>query len=111
MRARSFAASLLLAALSSAAGAAEPLPGLGAEGSTFTVSGISSGGYMAVQIHVALSSRVQGAAAIAAGPYYCAQGSISTAMNNCMTPGSWSPMPSTGVLKAHVERLAIEKRI
>ena len=66
---------------------------------------------MAVQMHVALSSRVQGAAAIAAGPYYCAQGSISTAMNNCMTPGSWSPIPSTGVLKAQVERLAIEKRI
>ena len=111
MRARFFAAELLLAALSSAAGAAEPLPALGAEGSTFTVSGISSGGYMAVQMHVALSSRVNGAAAIAAGPYYCAQGSISTAMNNCMTPGSWSPIPSTGVLKAQVEKLAIEKRI
>ena len=111
MRVRFFAAELLLAALSSAAGAAEPLPGLSAESSTFTVSGISSGGYMAVQMHVALSSRVQGAAAIAAGPYYCAQGSISTAMNNCMTPGSWSPLPSTGVLKAQVERLAIEKRI
>jgi len=111
VRVRFFAAELLTIALCSAAGAAEPLPPLSAESSTFTVSGISSGGYMAVQIHVALSSRVHGAAAIAAGPYYCAQGSISTAMNNCMTPGSWSPIPSTGVLKAQVERLAIEKRI
>ena len=111
MRAKFFAARLALAGLCSAAGAAEPLPGLGAEASTFTVSGVSAGGYMAVQMHVALSSRVSGVGALAAGPYGCAQGSISTAMNNCMTPGAWSPIPSTGVLKANVERLAIDKRI
>ena len=111
VRNRFFAAELLLAGLCSAASAAEPLPGFGAESSTFTVSGVSAGGYMAVQMHVALSSRVSGVGALAAGPYWCAQGSISTAMNNCMTPGTWSPLPSTGVLKANVERLAIDKRI
>lgn len=66
---------------------------------------------MAVQMHIAHSSRITGVGALAAGPYYCAQGSISTAMNNCMTPGAWSPLPSTGVLKGHVERLAMDKSI
>lgn len=113
MRTKSFAARalLLLGGLCSAAAAADPLPGYAADSAAFTVSGISAGGYMAVQMHVALSSRVNGAGVLAAGPYYCAQGSISTAMNNCMTPGAWSPLPSTGVLKANVERLAIDKRI
>ena len=75
----------MLAGWCSAALAAEPLPRLGADASAFTVSGVSSGGYMAVQMHVAHSSRVRGAAALAAGPYYCAQGSLWTAMNKCMT--------------------------
>ena len=108
---RFFSAELLIALVAAGTAAAEPLPGLSADSSTFTVSGISSGGYMAVQMHVAHSSRVNGVGAIAAGPYYCAQGSISTAMNNCMSPGMWSPLPPVSVLKAHVERLAAERRI
>lgn len=66
------------------AGAA-PLPGHKAEVATFTVSGVSSGGYMAVQVHFAHSRRVVGVAALAAGPYYCARGSLWTAWNLCMT--------------------------
>jgi poly(3-hydroxybutyrate) depolymerase len=111
VRAKFLAAELALAAALCPAAMAEPLRGFDAETSTFTVSGVSSGGYMAVQMHVALSSRVNGVGALAAGPYYCAQGNISTAMNNCMSPGAWSRLPSTGVLKAHIERLAIDKRI
>ena len=61
---------------------------------------------MAVQMHVAHSRRVKGAAAIAAGPYYCAQGSLWTAMRNCMRPGGWSPLPDVNALKAHTERFA-----
>ncbi|MBT8077320.1 MAG: PHB depolymerase family esterase [Gammaproteobacteria bacterium] len=49
-----------------------------------TVSGVSSGGYMAVQAHVALSDRVSGAAVVAAGPYHCAQGSVQTALGPCL---------------------------
>lgn len=112
MRKRFCAAEVLFTGLCSAAAAAsEPLPRYGADTSSFTVSGVSAGGYMAVQMHVAHSSRVAGVGAIAAGPYYCAQGSSSTAMNNCMAPGGWSPLPSAGLLKGHVERLAAEKRI
>lgn len=102
---RFWAASLLLF---SASVAAESLRGYGAEVGTFTVSGLSAGGYMAVQMHVAHSRRVRGAAAIAAGPYYCAQGSLWTAMRNCMRPGGWNPLPDVNALKAHTERFARE---
>jgi poly(3-hydroxybutyrate) depolymerase len=47
------------------------------------VAGISSGGYMAVQMHVAFSSLFKGAAIYAGGPYDCAQGSLSTAQSTC----------------------------
>ena len=107
---RFFAAELLLL-LSSAALAADRLPAYGAAAASFTVSGLSSGGYMAVQMHVAHSSRVQGVGALAAGPYYCAQGSLWTAMSNCMRPGGWNPPPDINALKAHTERFAREGAI
>jgi hypothetical protein len=50
-----------------------------------TVSGVSSGGYMAVQVHVALSDRVDGAGIIAAGPYHCARGSVREALGTCLS--------------------------
>lgn len=40
------------------------------------VLGISSGGFSAVQYHVAFSSEVSGAGIFAAGPFFCAQGTI-----------------------------------
>lgn len=48
------------------------------------VSGLSSGGYMANQFHVAHSDWVNKAGIIAAGPYYCAQGNIKTALEQCV---------------------------
>ncbi len=48
-----------------------------------TVAGISSGGFMAVQLHVAFSSTFHYAAIYAGGPYYCAQNSLSTAQSTC----------------------------
>ncbi|MEJ7669763.1 MAG: fibronectin type III domain-containing protein [Casimicrobiaceae bacterium] len=51
-----------------------------------TVSGISSGGYMANQFHVAFSSVVRGAGILAAGPFYCAKGNVATALTDCTTP-------------------------
>ncbi|MFP5384796.1 MAG: polyhydroxybutyrate depolymerase [Bacteriovoracia bacterium] len=54
------------------------------QGSSLTVSGISSGAYMAQQFHVAFSSKVSGAGLIAGGPYFCAQGGIAAALNRCM---------------------------
>jgi poly(3-hydroxybutyrate) depolymerase len=49
-----------------------------------TTSGISAGGYMAVQFHVAHSSVVSGVGVVAAGPYYCAENSLRYALGRCM---------------------------
>lgn len=112
MRVKFFVARTLgLLALCSAATAADRLPGYAADATSFTVSGLSSGGYMAVQMHVAHSQRVKGAAALAAGPYYCAQGSLWSAQTNCLRPAGWSPLPDVNVLKGHAERFARERAI
>ena len=91
--------------------AAGPLPALRADTRELTVSGLSSGGYMAVQVHVAHSARVKGAAAIAAGPYYCAQGSLFAAYFNCSAPGAWTPLPSVQVLQQQAALLDRAGRI
>jgi hypothetical protein len=52
--------------------------------SALTVSGVSSGGMMAVQMHIAFSSVINGAAVFAGGPYYCANSNLVTATENCM---------------------------
>ncbi len=49
-----------------------------------TVSGLSSGGFMANQMHIAHSDWIQGAGIIAAGPNYCAQNSLTTALSECI---------------------------
>ncbi|KOV87190.1 PHB depolymerase family esterase [Nocardia sp. NRRL S-836] len=48
------------------------------------VSGLSSGGFMANQLHVAYSGLFQGAGIFSAGPYDCAQNNLTTALNACM---------------------------
>lgn len=48
------------------------------------VAGISSGGYMAVQMHVAYSGLFKGAAIYAGGPNYCAQDSLALALTTCL---------------------------
>lgn len=49
-----------------------------------TVSGISSGAYMAQQFHTAFSSQVSGVGIVAGGPYYCSRGLALNAINLCM---------------------------
>jgi len=101
----------LIAACCVAAHAAEPLPALHAQHSGVTASGVSSGADMAVQLHVALSATVSGVGALAGGPYYCAQGSLFTAMSNCMAPGTWTPAPQPELLKRVADALASAGRI
>jgi len=48
-----------------------------------TVSGVSAGGFMAVQFEVAFSTSVIGAGIVAGGPYYCAQGTVYVAATIC----------------------------
>ena len=92
---------------------ADPLPGLGADASDVTVSGLSSGGYMAVQLHVAHSAIVKGAGVIAGGPYYCAKGSVWTAYyyHNCTEPGGAVPVPPIELLHAEAEAQAKAGRV
>lgn len=72
---RSFTAQLfLLLALSlHPANAADALPPLGADQGETTVSGLSSGAYMAGQFHIVHSAKVSGAAILAGGPFGCAE--------------------------------------
>jgi len=65
---------------------AAPLPQLGVDPAQVSVSGLSSGGYMAVQMHVAYSATfTKGAGVVAGGPFYCAEGSIVNATGRCMS--------------------------
>lgn len=78
-----FAASVFACFVLSAAAA--PLPQLNVDMTQATVSGASSGGYMAVQLHVAYSARFKkGAAVISGGPFNCAQGSVISALTRCL---------------------------
>lgn len=53
-----------------------------------TISGISSGAYMAVQMEVAYSSVFSGAASVAGGVYWCAKGDSNLAQTACMSQPS-----------------------
>jgi len=101
--------SLLL--LTGAAHAAPRLAGQDADVSALTVSGLSSGGHMAVQFHVAHSASVKGAGVLAAGPYYCAGGNEWTAYFNCMTPRAFTPLPALSKLQAATGSLEKAGRI
>ncbi len=56
-----------------------------------TVSGISSGGYMAGQLHIAHSNLFSGVAILAGGPYWCAEGSILKGLGPCLTGDDIDP--------------------
>jgi hypothetical protein len=85
-------AALFLSLLSLAATAADPPPGAlgqyGIDPERVTVSGLSSGGYMAVQLSVAYSSMFSGVGVIAGGPYGCARtsGTVNTNLNRALGP-------------------------
>lgn len=76
--------SVSLSALSMAIHA-EKLPPLSLDLANVTVSGLSSGGYMATQFHLANSNWVKGIGVIGTGPYYCAEGDITIALNLCVS--------------------------
>lgn len=87
---RVFASALALAA--GAASAAVDLPALNIDKAQTTVSGLSSGGFMAVQLHVAFSATFKkGAGIVAGGPFYCAEGSVVNATGRCMASPAGIP--------------------
>jgi hypothetical protein len=76
-----------VAALGSAGAFAGTPPPLHTE-AQFSVSGLSSGAAMAVQIGVADADRVSGVGIVAGPPYLCAQGFVTKAVNDCLKIGS-----------------------
>jgi poly(3-hydroxybutyrate) depolymerase len=68
--------------------AAPPLQTYNIDPEQISVSGLSSGGYMAVQMHVAYSSGIMGAGVLAAGPYLCAEANALYATTRCLNSGS-----------------------
>lgn len=79
---------IVAASACSSESARAPLPKLDLDPSRTTVSGLSSGAYMATQVHMAFSDHVAGVALLAGGPYGCAQGSLETALSSCLNPAS-----------------------
>ncbi|WP_428425758.1 extracellular catalytic domain type 2 short-chain-length polyhydroxyalkanoate depolymerase [Methylibium sp.] len=71
-------ASLMLAGLVAGSAVAAPasLPAYGADPQQTSVSGLSSGAFMAVQLQVAYSRSFIGAGVVAGGPYYCAANNV-----------------------------------
>ena len=111
--ARQGAAGPLLALLAAApvagAHAADPLPALAVDLAQSSVSGLSSGAYMAGQFHVAFSELLVGAGIVAGGPYNCAEGQLPLALNRCMQTTLGAPDPER--LRAKAEALAADARI
>ncbi len=97
-----------------------PLPALGAKTDETSVSGISSGAYMAGQFQMAHAKRVVGAAIIAGGPYGCSESifadtmpgtgtailNLSKAVNGCMLDllGMWGVSDPDALAKKAEER-------
>lgn len=61
----------------------EPLPTLNLDVAETSISGLSSGAFMAMQFAVAHSALIKGAGIVAGGPYYCAQANVLTATTRC----------------------------
>jgi poly(3-hydroxybutyrate) depolymerase len=106
----------LLAASASAGG---NLPALAVDRAGITVSGLSSGAFMAHQLHVAYSGTFSGAGIIAGGPFACASTSawplLATATTVCMDlKDDWFPFvgpPSLGASVEITRRAAAENTI
>jgi poly(3-hydroxybutyrate) depolymerase len=89
-------------------GRGERLAALPIAADSVTVSGISAGGNMAVQFHVAHSALVHGAGVLAAGPYHCAENSLRLALGRCMQGDDEIPVDELAFITS---QLALEEAI
>ena len=85
MKLRTFYFAIAACHAANLSAAQSELPDLSLNLNDVTVSGLSSGGFMANQFHIAHSDWVKGAGIIAAGPYYCAQNDITVALSSCVS--------------------------
>lgn len=97
---------------------APKLAGYGADLSQTSVSGMSSGGFMTAQFHVAYSDILVGAGIVAGGPFYCV-GSYETnpykfvkqATSTCMIPLNKYVAPDGEKLFKKAKKFAQENKI
>jgi poly(3-hydroxybutyrate) depolymerase len=68
------------------ASAQEPLSGYNANISESSISGISSGAFMAVQFGTAWSSVIKGVGVVAGGPFWCAKADADDFINGYTLP-------------------------
>ena len=95
-------AATLAAAVPAIAADLQELPALNAAIRESSISGLSSGAFMAVQFGTAWSSTIKGVGVISGGPFYCAQSNLVTAMGACMQ----GPPPSLRVSTNLADRAA-----
>jgi poly(3-hydroxybutyrate) depolymerase len=100
---------VLLAGIWAGAAIAQPIPSLNLDAEQTTVSGLSSGAFMAVQLQVAFSSAIAGAGIVAGGPFDCADNSLWRALYVCMDP-FWMEADAERSLES-MQRLAAQGRI
>ncbi len=104
---------LFLSSIYNVALAATPaatLPAFKGDPTQTSVSGLSSGAYMAAQYQVAFSSTVKGAGIVAGGPYYCAGMLGYSAAAICMGMVPFMP-PNPGLLLAAAQNFASTAQI
>lgn len=96
---------VLLSALCNPVQASDALPAFKGDATQTSVSGLSSGAFMAVQYQVAFSSTVKGAGVVAGGPYYCAGALGYSAAAICMGMVPFMP-PNPALMWAAAETFA-----
>jgi poly(3-hydroxybutyrate) depolymerase len=94
-----FVSVLTLLLLSTQVLANGPAPSPKIDTGRITVSGISSGGQMATQLHIAYSDLFSGVGIISSGPFGCAEGTLGTAMSRCMGEAA-TPIPVTDLAES-----------
>ncbi|MBD8526514.1 extracellular catalytic domain type 2 short-chain-length polyhydroxyalkanoate depolymerase [Pseudomarimonas arenosa] len=87
-----------------------PIPQLTIDQDRIAVAGMSSGAYMAHQMHLAYSDRLIGAALFSGGPYGCARGDLNIALGGCMNPPD-AAMPDLDSLANAVRERSADGRL
>ena len=90
--------------------AAPSLEAYGADPAMTSVSGLSSGGFIAVQLQVAYSKSIVGTGIVAGGPYYCAANAYLTYASICMGQVPFFP-PNPYIMADAAKRAAAAHRI
>ena len=100
---------LLVGTIAAATPTVASLPSYKGDYTQTSVSGLSSGAFMAVQYQVAYSASVVGAGIVAGGPYYCAAGNIFNA-SICMGQVPFVP-PLASLMVASAQSFAAAGQI